>query len=93
MLRLRFAWWPLHPVGFLLCSSYPLHKIWLSVFIGWILKVLVVRFGGAAMVRVAKPVFIGMIMGEAAAAAFWLVVTLIRALNGLHYERVVLFSI
>ena len=90
VLRLNFAWWPLHPIGFLMAYSAPMQRIWLSVFIGWILKVLIVRFGGANMFRTARPLFIGMIMGEAAAAAFWLVVSLVRNFNGLPYERIML---
>jgi hypothetical protein len=87
-LRLRFASWPLHPVGFLLVYTYPLTRIWLSVMIGWIAKVLIVNYGGAQLFRAARPVFIGMIIGEVGAAAVWLVVSLVRVAMGLDYSRV-----
>src|SRR5690606_14537567 len=45
-LRLRFASWPLHPVGYLLVFSYPLRRIWFSIMLGWLAKVVLVRFGG-----------------------------------------------
>jgi hypothetical protein len=83
-LRLRFVSWPFHPVGFLLVYSYPMRMIWFSILLGWLAKVLIVRFGGVMLFRQALPFFIGMIIGEAGAAAFWLVVSLV--LNGLGME-------
>jgi hypothetical protein len=88
VLRLRFAGWPFHPVGFLLAHSYAMDKIWLSISIGWVAKVLILRFGGASMYRSAKPVFMGLIIGEAGAAAFWLVVSLVLQAMGVEFEAV-----
>lgn len=88
VMRMLFAWWPLHPVGYLVMYAYPLQRIWLSVLIGWLLKVLIVRFGGAAMIRSAKPVFLGLIFGEVGAAAFWLVVSLVMVSLGMEYQKV-----
>lgn len=88
LLRLRFVGWPLHPIGFMLTYSYATKMIWFSVFVGWIAKVLIVRFGGASLYRAAKPLFMGMIIGEAGAAAFWLIVSLVRSSMGLTYHAV-----
>ncbi|MGF1635314.1 MAG: DUF6785 family protein [Phycisphaerae bacterium] len=87
-MRLRLAWWPFHPIGFLLVATYPMAKIWFSIFIGWFAKVLITRFGGASMLRAAKPFFIGLIVGEAAAAALWLIVSLTLHLLGYGYTAV-----
>jgi hypothetical protein len=87
-LRLRFASWPLHPVGYLLVFSYPLRRIWFSLFIGWLAKALLVKYGGATLYKAARPYFIGMIIGEAAVAAFWLLVGLIRNAQGLPFEAI-----
>jgi hypothetical protein len=91
MLRLRYESWPLHPVGFLLCSSYVMQTIWLSVFIGWLAKVLVLRFGGMDLFRAARTFFLGLVIGEAAAAGFWLIVSLVRVAMGLDYHAIRLF--
>ena len=90
VLRLRFVSWPLHPIGFLMTYSYAIKMIWFSVFIGWMAKVLIVRFGGASLYRSAKPLFLGLIIGEAGAAAFWLVISLVRSSMGLSYHAVIL---
>jgi hypothetical protein len=92
-LRLRFVNWPLHPLGFLLAYSYPISVLWFSIFVGWLTKVLLTRFGGAELLRAARPIFIGLIIGEAGTAAFWLVVNLILASSGLAYHRISLFPV
>jgi hypothetical protein len=90
VLRLRYVGWPLHPIGYLLVYSYAMHTIWFSIFVGWLAKVLVVRFGGGQMFRSARPFFIGLIFGEAGAAALWMLVSLVRLSMGLNYERIFL---
>ncbi|CAN5400804.1 hypothetical protein BH09PLA1_BH09PLA1_36270 [soil metagenome] len=81
-LRLRFAWWPLHPIGFLIVGTFPSQHLWFSIFLGWLLKLLIVRFGGARFYTACKPFFIGLIVGEGFAAGFWLVVGI--AMNALN---------
>jgi hypothetical protein len=85
-LRLRYVGWPLHPVGMLMVYSYPMQRIWLSLFAGWLLKALIVRLGGSSLYRSSRPVFIGLVIGEAGASAFWLVVSLVRVSMGLDYR-------
>jgi hypothetical protein len=82
VLRLRYAWWPLHPVGYLLWQSWPLAAAWFSIFLGWASKGLLIRFGGARLYQSARPVFIGLVLGEAAAAAVWLLISVIISLAG-----------
>jgi hypothetical protein len=87
ILRMRLAWWPLHPVGFLIAYGWPIKNIWFSLFVGWLIKVLIVRLGGMDLFRWARNFFIGLIIGEAGAAAFWLVVCLILNAKGLNYKQ------
>lgn len=87
-MRLRFASWPLHPVGYLLAYSYPMQMIWFSIMIGWLAKVVIVKYGGASMYRAVKPLFMGLIIGEVGAAAFWLVVSLVLNMLGLPYYAI-----
>lgn len=87
-MRILVAWWPLHPVGYLLAYTYPVSRIWFSVFVGWLLKVLIVRFGGSRLVQGARPFFLGLIIGEAGAAAFWVLVSIAANLLGLEYVKV-----
>jgi len=86
VLNLRYAAWPLHPVGYLLAFSNPIQQIWFSVFLGWLLKVIIIRIGGVQLFRTARTAAIGLVIGEAGAAAFWLIVSVLC--NAMHFEYV-----
>jgi len=81
----RFTAWPFLPVGYLMCTSWYMYSAWLSIFLGWIAKVIILRVGGAKLFNDLKPVFIGLIFGEAMATALWLIVTLILAFSGREF--------
>jgi hypothetical protein len=77
LLRFRFASWPLHPVLFLLWGTWTSALTWGSFLIGWLIKVLIVRFGGGRTYQSGKPLFIGLIMGEIVAVAMVLTAGLV----------------
>lgn len=79
---LRWSAWPLLPVGYVTSYGAFIGNAWFSVFVGWIAKVLIVRFGGASLFQRARPLFVGIIFGEALAAGGWLVVNAIVVLGG-----------
>jgi len=87
-LRLRFAWWPLHPIGYLMIGTYPGAHLWFSIMLGWLAKTLIVRFGGPDMFVRAKPLFLGLIVGESAAAGFWLTMGILLNALGVPYRAV-----
>ncbi|MFQ6097643.1 MAG: DUF6785 family protein, partial [Armatimonadota bacterium] len=45
-MRIRFLWWPFHPLGFIAWLGWPIDRYWFSILIGWLAKVCVVRFVG-----------------------------------------------
>jgi hypothetical protein len=62
--RMRFPKWPLHPVIFLVWSTYPGMRFCGSFFIGWAIKWLVVKYGGENIYRKLKPLMYGIIAGD-----------------------------
>jgi len=74
LLRLRYTWWPIHPVLFLIWGTYPGMILAASFLLGWFIKVAVTTFGGGQAYRASKPFFVGLIAGEFAAAIFWSIV-------------------
>ncbi len=88
ILHLRFTGFPFHPVGFLAAYSQSMQSIWFSVMVGWLAKVVVLRTGGASMLRWCRAIFIGLIVGESLAAGFWLVFNLSLSLLGYLCEPV-----
>jgi hypothetical protein len=65
-LRLRYAWWPLHPIVVLLFGSAFAARFGFSFFVGWLIKVAVTKFGGGQKYVALKPAMIGMIVGDLA---------------------------
>jgi len=72
-------------VGFLICFGYPGKMVWFSLLLGWAIKALMVKFGGTRLLRTAKPLFIGLIVGEAFAAMTWLGITALLASGGYEF--------
>ncbi|MCJ7821487.1 MAG: hypothetical protein MUQ26_00135, partial [Armatimonadetes bacterium] len=77
MLRLSFWWWPLHPIGYLAATCWGMHTAWVPFFIGWLCKVLVVRFGGLKLYRRTLPIAVGLIVGDMVSQGFWVIVSLL----------------
>jgi hypothetical protein len=71
--RMRFLWFPLHPLGFIVSSGFPITKLWFSFFIGWAVKTLLLKFGGQSSANSVRPFMIGLILGNAAAMVLWMV--------------------
>lgn len=72
VLRAQFNW-GLHPIGFLGPSVHALHMLWFSIFVGWVFKVLILRYGGMKGYTTFLPFFLGLIVGDALNAAVWIV--------------------
>lgn len=78
-MRSAFFWWPLHPLGYALCISWTMSVFWFSCLVAWLLKSVVLRYGGMKLYIKARPWFLGMILGEFGAAVLW---ALISGLTG-----------
>lgn len=72
--RSRFLWFPLHPLGYLMCLTYPMNMLWFSIFLGWLIKSLVVRFGGTNNYQRLIPTFLGLVLGDITMMLVWLIV-------------------
>jgi hypothetical protein len=67
VLRRRFLWWPLHPLGYALTGTMQLgyaNKMLVSVFLGWLFKALTLRFGGARGFRLLRGAALGLVLGD-----------------------------
>lgn len=70
-MRVRYIWWPWHPVGFAIAGSWSINLCWMPMLIAWAVKVAVLRYGGLKMLRRAMPLFLGLIVGEAIVGCGW----------------------
>lgn len=88
VMRLRYEAFPLHPVGFLMAYTLSLKWVWFSILLGYLAKGLVLKLGGAGLFRRLTPLFLGLILGEAAAAGFWLAFNVARYALGYEFSAV-----
>ncbi|MEI6217600.1 MAG: DUF6784 domain-containing protein, partial [bacterium] len=63
-LRKRFAWWPLHPICLLGLANYQTMRISFSFLVGWLIKTVVVKYGGTRSYQKLMPFMMGLIAGD-----------------------------
>jgi hypothetical protein len=71
-LRVRYLWWPFHPVGYAISSSWSMNCLWLPIFIAWLVKWAVLRYFGYQSYQKVIPVALGLILGEFLVGGAWL---------------------
>lgn len=62
--QLKVAWWPFHPVGFVLAQIRMFDWMWLPMLIAAASKSMMLRTGGMKMYRRAMPFFLGLVLGD-----------------------------
>jgi len=73
----RFLWWPFHPLGFVMAGNYYTYFFWPSLFLAWLSKTLILRYGGKKAFTSFLPFFLGLIAGDALMGSIWSVVSMI----------------
>lgn len=74
IVRMRAGWFPFHPVGYAVSGSWSLGLLWLPLLIAWIIKSLLLRYGGLKAYRQALPFFFGVILGECVIGSLWMLI-------------------
>ncbi|NKB66810.1 MAG: hypothetical protein GKR89_07110 [Candidatus Latescibacteria bacterium] len=80
--RQRLLWWPFHPLGFAVSAGWTMRYIWFSVFLAWLIKSAILRYGGIGLYNKVKPFFLGLVIGQFATGGFWLVIDSITGTVG-----------
>ena len=70
-LRMRFLWWPLHPLGYAMANSWAMHNFWSCLFIAFVAKWIILRFIGLGAYRKALPFFLGLAFGDFMLGSVW----------------------
>jgi hypothetical protein len=81
-LRQRIFWWP-HPIGYVCYTNvHAMMKLWFSIFIGWLLKLCIIKYGGFRIYYKMRDFFIGLIVGEIITGGFWILLKFILGVQG-----------
>lgn len=88
-MRLRFSWWPFHPLPLLFLNTWAMSRMWSSFLIGWLIKMALMKIGGGTFFARSKPFFVGLILGQLATNCFWIFVGIIyyRLTGGIRPPR------
>jgi hypothetical protein len=80
-LRHRLMWWPFHPIGYVMTAATwgGLADFWFSVFLGWLVKWVILKAFGVRAHQRAASFFLGLVMGDYVFVGLW---ALIGALFG-----------
>lgn len=73
-MRLRYLWFPLHPLAYAIGHSWGVVQLWTPLFIGGTIKYMLLRFGGLPTYRRALPFFFGLILGEITVGGLWTII-------------------
>jgi hypothetical protein len=84
-MRMNLSWWPFHPVGYAVSGSWSMDQLWTCVLVAWIIKVLLLKYGGARAYRPAVPFFLGLIMGDFVVGSFWNLYGIINEVQVYHF--------
>jgi len=86
-LRTTFYWWPIHPLGLAVASSWCATQLYFSFLLGWLTKVSILKFAGGHVLRSARKFFLGVIVAESAVIG---VSTFVSLLTGVRIGYVFL---
>ena len=71
IMRIKLFWWPFHPAGFAISSSWSMNVFWFSIFVSSVIKWLILKQGGINLHRKLIPFFLGLILGEFIIGSGW----------------------
>ena len=77
VMRVRFLWWTLHPVGYAVSGRWGIGRIWFPLLIASTVKWIALRFSGLRGYRKSIPFFFGLILGDFVLGSIWATIGLI----------------
>lgn len=59
-------------------------NLWFSIMVGWMLKTIILRYGGMKGFVRARPLFLGLVLGEFGTAVLWVAINAITGTKGFY---------
>ncbi|MCS7181175.1 MAG: hypothetical protein NZ891_07520, partial [bacterium] len=81
----RFLWWPISPIGLAIGIPLPVFFNWFPIFIAWILKSLILKYGGVKFYHRAKVFFLGMVLGSFFTGGIWNLIAFFTKVQGIKF--------
>ena len=78
LMRMKFFWFPFHPAAYAtVCGSWAVNYIWFSLGVVWVLKLVILKYGGRNAHRKAMPFFLGLILGQFTVGSLWTILGMV----------------
>ena len=78
LMRMKFFWFPFHPAAYAtVCGSWAVNYIWFSLGVVWLLKLVLLKYGGRNAHRKAMPFFLGLILGQFTIGSLWTILGMV----------------
>ena len=78
----RFVGFPIHPIGLAVGLPHPVQLIWPSIFVAWLLKAIILKYGGPLLYSRLRPFFLGLVLGAFGTAGIWLIIDVCTGMTG-----------
>jgi hypothetical protein len=91
LVRAKFVWFPFHPLGYVLASTYFMKSCWFIFFLAWAVRLALFRVGGAHVIRRGLvPFCVGMFLACVAAIVIFDGVGIYMRMHGVAeiYSRI-----
>jgi uncharacterized protein DUF6785/uncharacterized protein DUF6784 len=70
-MRSLFIWWPFHPIGYVMAETGAGGSFWFHYLLAWVLKLVVLRYGGHRLYVRTLPFVLGLILGDILTQTVW----------------------
>ncbi|MBM3239636.1 hypothetical protein FJZ31_25390 [Candidatus Poribacteria bacterium] len=87
IMRTRFVWWPFHPAGYAVSSTYQMRENGFCFFVSWLAKWAILKYGGLKTHRKAIPLFLGLILGEYVLGSLWTIIGIAFNIQTYNFTR------
>ena len=81
VLRMRFVDFPLNAAGYAFNMTFANDFFWCDMLVAWLLKSLIMRYGGRELYRKCLPFFLGLILGDFVTGSVWSIIGTVLHLN------------
>jgi hypothetical protein len=74
LLHTRFSGFPFHPIGYAAANTYTGRAFTISFFLAWLVKTLLLRYGGVRLYRTGLYLFLGVALGDILTQCAWTII-------------------
>lgn len=69
--RTYWVWWPIHPAGFALSTTFYMMHLWMPMLVAWVIKSIAARYAGRGSLGHLQALALGLILGDVIMGSIW----------------------